>query len=142
MSDKIVRLNDHRDAFAPPVIEEFLRTGLLLPNLRDGILQSMDAEHARARQVLDAAISTLRAEGIDEINLQGAFADISDEMFGDADFPSAIYQRMMLFRERLFDQYKAGAPYVLERDELKFLVDNLKKLCGFIPIDDAPGAAS
>ena len=67
MSDKIVRLNDHRDAFAPPVIEEFLRTGLLLPNLRDGILQSMDAEHARARQVL---VLTFLAQGQEATVLQ------------------------------------------------------------------------
>jgi hypothetical protein len=56
-------------------------------------------------------------------------------MFG-SDTPSALYKRMMLFREQLLDQYKAGAPYFLERDKLRFLADNLKGLCDFVPPDE------
>jgi hypothetical protein len=65
------------------------------------------------------------------------FAEIYEEMFSDTNFPSAVYQRMMLFRERLLDPYKAGAPYVLEGDELRFLADNLKRLCDVVPDGEA-----
>jgi hypothetical protein len=139
MSD-VIRLNDHRDGFAPPVVAEFLRTGLLPPNLCDEMLRSMDEQEAECRQVLREAIEYLRTRHNDELCIQGVFAEICEEMFGDTNFPSAVHQRMMLFRERLLDQYRFGAPYVLERDELRFLADNLKRLCDFVPPDEGAEA--
>jgi hypothetical protein len=70
MSD-VIRLNDHRDGFAQPVIEEFLRTGLLPPNLRDEMLRSMDEQEAEWRQVLREAIEYLRTRHNDDLCIQG-----------------------------------------------------------------------